>query len=452
MPVVAAVGAYVGSTAVAGTAFAGAVGSVAAGTIGGAIGGYIGGGVGAVISGGDWDDGARKGAIGGLVGGAIAGYSAGAGVANASTSAAEFAAADAAQLSAQGLSPSAVAQNLGYTGLSAGEIATTLQGIGIDYNTAMDAAASGNSYATDSMGTGLGNIYSNGVQTYGYTPPTIETNSLSSTYQEPFNALSQPGSFADTPTYGNPTLGRVDGGLEGIFSSSADKAVSDAWPNGYNLNEGVPYEVGAAKPSMESMSTVNTGAPILEGSTPNATFSQGTNNTTYGNNPVPTNLETLFRGTTGIMKEIMPKGMDIGQLGMAGYQAYNDLQNAKKLQTMADQAAIPYNEYMSTFSDPYKYWDEYMSGTGAQQYNKSARLLAKSGRTGTLPSLYTQGQQNYMANTLPQIRQGLAAGSGMASANMQQQAAPMAMKQRALSYIPSVMTTNKLINLYGQKK
>lgn len=162
-------------------------------------------------------------------------------------------------------------------------------------------------------------------------------------------------------------------------------------------------------------------------------------------------LSGMFDRASNSLKEFLPENVNSMELGMAGLQTLQDYSNANKLEKLADQAAIPYNKYMDTFENPDTYWDEYMSGKGAQQYNKAARQFASSGRTGMLPTLYTMGHQDYMANTLPQIRSGLAAGSQMASANMQQQAYPMQMKDRALSYFPQVLTTSRLLDMYRRK-
>jgi len=66
--------------------------------------------------------------------------------------------------------------------------------------------------------------------------------------------------------------------------------------------------------------------------------------------------------------------------------------------------------YVDTFNNPQTFWDEYSQGQGAAITEGAARGLAKSGRTGLLPTLQTQAYQDYMGNYLPSVRKDLAPG------------------------------------------
>ena len=110
----------------------------------------------------------------------------------------------------------------------------------------------------------------------------------------------------------------------------------------------------------------------------------------------------LFRSKDIYTKLNSPQGI------MAGLDYMQGTQQANQLAALAKQAQQPYNQYMDTFSNPGKYWNEYSTGVGAQQANAAARQMAKAGRTGMLPTLNQTMYQNYMGQYLPTVRSGLA--------------------------------------------
>ena len=66
--------------------------------------------------------------------------------------------------------------------------------------------------------------------------------------------------------------------------------------------------------------------------------------------------------------------------------------------------------YQDTFTNPLGNWNEYNQGQGAQFTEQAARGMAKTGRTGMLPTLQTMAHQDYMSNYLPSIRESLVPG------------------------------------------
>lgn len=70
------------------------------------------------------------------------------------------------------------------------------------------------------------------------------------------------------------------------------------------------------------------------------------------------------------------------------------------------------NMYTQTFTDPNSMWDEYSQGQGVNFTQGAARAMAKSGRTGMLPTLNSLAHQDYMSNYLPSVRKDLAPGLG----------------------------------------
>lgn len=70
------------------------------------------------------------------------------------------------------------------------------------------------------------------------------------------------------------------------------------------------------------------------------------------------------------------------------------------------------NMYTDTFTNPNSMWDEYSQGQGVNFTQGAARAMAKSGRTGMLPTLNSLAHQDYMSNYLPSVRKDLAPGLG----------------------------------------
>jgi hypothetical protein len=425
MPVVAIIGATIGTEIGVGL-LGTTLGNVAAGAIGGAIGGGLGGGVGSVIMGGSFSDGFKSGAIGGALGGAFNTYMSG------GASAASMASADAAQLASQGLSTAQIAETLGYTGAGAGEIAGALESIGLDSTFASDAGNYGASqYAnagTSSYtgGTDLSSMFNPNAQTpqgmdnpavttSAYSPPDISTNIL-------------PELSTDFSISGDYSMG-----LDGVAQGPNLNVTGNVTP-GTSLSD-----LGNAT-TMEGIGSpsINSGLSTLEGTTAPTQEFAATGQTPQVTQPTQTGSSW---GLPKSLKDLMPKDMKSYQIGLAGMQTAQDYMNAQTLQKQADKAAQPYNTYMDTINNPDKYWDQYLASGGGESINKASRGYAKSGRTGILPSLYTQQRQGFMNTTLPNIRQGLQGAGTMASANMQQQMYPMAMRQRGSSYIPQVLSS-----------
>lgn len=411
MPVVAVLGASIGAS-IGGSIIGGVMGSV----IGGAIGGGLGGGLGSVVMGGSFSDGFKSGAIGGALGGGISGYF------GAGASAAEFAAADAAQLAQQGLSSAQIAETLGYSGLGAGEIAGALESIGMD-------AATASSYGDY------------GLQQYemgGISGPT----DLSSIGQgQSIGMDGQPFDMGNNPLSSSAT---TDGSLNNWFTNNTSNPMSLEGTN----TQAVPQT--QVSPSLSDafntpqtttgptqLSDISAQSPV-EGAG-NVQTPATTSTTSTPINTSPRSLGDMFKSSLSKLMPTDPKQQM--QLGMAGMQTVQDYMNAQKLQEQADAANQPYKQYMDTINNPDKYWDQYLADGGSDSINKASRSYAKTGRTGILPSLYTQQRQDFMQKTLPGMRQGLQGAGTMASANMQQQMYPMAMRQRGSSYIPQVLSS-----------
>lgn len=418
MPVVAVIGASIGAS-IGGSIIGGVMGSV----IGGAIGGGLGGGIGSVMMGGSFSDGFKSGAIGGALGGAIGGYF------GAGASASEFMAADAAQLAEQGLSASQIAETLGYTGAGAGEIATALESIGLDPTFASDAGNYGAAqYAnagqvTTPGQTELASIFNQNAQTpQGMDNPAVTTYGLNT---PEITTSTMPDSMAGVDSdFLNGSNSYLSGGTQGP-AVNVEGMTTPTSGQATQLSE-----IGTS-PSIEGMGTLQ---PTSGGSVQSAGSSSDpfASTRTFGS--------TLKRSLSDLMPSSMSKQQQM-QLGMAGMQSVQDYMNAQTLQEQADAANQPYKQYMDTINNPDKYWDQYLAGGGGESINKASRAYAKSGRTGILPSLYTQQYQNFINNSLPQMRQGLQGAGNMASANMQQQMYPMAMRQRGSSYIPQVLSS-----------
>lgn len=407
MPVVAVLGASIGAS-IGGSIIGGVMGSV----IGGAIGGGLGGGLGSVTMGGSFSDGFKSGAIGGALGGAIGGYF------GSGASSAEFAAADAAQLAQQGLSSAQIAETLGYSGLGSGEIATALESIGMD-------AATASSYGDY------------GLQQYemgGISGPT----DLSSIGQgQSIGMDGQPFDMGNNPLSSSAT---TDGSLNNWFTNNDPMGLEGTNTPGMSPQG----QTGTSLSDIPSTPQVSSGPTQLSdigsqssiegvGSAPTATANPQVANTSTRS------LSDMFKGSMSKLIPTDPKQQM--QLGMAGMQTVQDYMNAQKLQEQADAANQPYKQYMDTINNPDKYWDQYLADGGSDSINKASRSYAKTGRTGILPSLYTQQRQDFMQKTLPGMRQGLQGAGTMASANMQQQMYPMAMRQRGSSYIPQVLSS-----------
>ena len=135
-------------------------------------------------------------------------------------------------------------------------------------------------------------------------------------------------------------------------------------------------------------------------------------------------------GGTGTLKDIYTK-LNSPQGIMAGLDYMQGTQQANQLAALAKQAQQPYNQYMDTFSNPGKYWNEYSTGVGAQQANAAARQMAKAGRTGMLPTLNQTMYQNYMGQYLPTVRSGLANAGTMAQQNVQNMSAAYKTRREA---------------------
>lgn len=407
MPVVAVIGASIGAEIGVGL-----IGGTLGGVIGGAIGGGLGGGLGSVMMGGSFSDGFKSGAIGGAIGGGISGYfGAGAG-------ASEFAAADAAQLAEQGLGSAQIAETLGYSGLGAGEIATALESIGMDATT----ASSFGDY---------------GLQQYemGSIAGPTDLSSLGQT--QSIGLDGQPFDMGNNPLSTSPT---TDGSLNNWFSDT-NKPIGIEGTNTQSIPQAQTSSSLsdiAANPQVSSgptqLSDIGAQSSVEGvGNAPSTTVNPQTANTSTRS------LSDMFKNS---FKELMPTNpKQQMQLGMAGMQTVQDYMNAQTLQEQANKAAQPYKQYMDTINNPDKYWDQYLAGGGGDSINKASRSYAKTGRTGILPSLYTQQRQDFMQKTLPGMRQGLQGAGTMASANMQQQMYPMAMRQRGSSYIPQVLSS-----------
>ena len=402
MPIVAVVGAMVAESAI-GAAIVGAVGSEVAGmAIAGAIGGGIGGGLGSMMMGGSFGDGFKSGAIGGMIGGGLEGFAGGAGIGG-NVSEAEFQAANAAQLAGQGMSPAAMAQNLAYEGASASQI-TDLLGTGatpsVDYNTAqMLADNATNQFAQPPSS--LSDLYQGGAQ----VPTSFETDyggfAAPSNTQVPTSFQSDVGGFAKPYSEVQaPTSFASDTG--GFASQSSAPLGNQALADSGQTVEQMNAANAAAQPSW--LSSLRQQAKQFGG--------QGTSGGTGTLNDIYAKLKS-------------PQGM------MATMDTIQGYQQSQQLQDLAKQAQQPYNQYMDTFSNPGKYWNEYSTGVGAQQANAAARQMAKAGRTGMLPTLNQTMYQNYMGQYLPTVRSGLANASNMAQQNVQNMSAAYKTRREA---------------------
>ena len=364
--VVSSIGASLGTAAFAGTALA---------AYGGMIGAGIAGGMMSMSQGGDFGKGFLMGAVGNFVGGQIGGMFGGA----EGLSESAFQAADYANLAGQGLDAAAIGQNMGAaagnwggvlgdmsSAISSGmgEITIPNSEVAANFGTSPDGSMPV-SYE-EGMGVGLNGDY--------YKPQTVEGTmepwSLGgeqgngvTTY--PFDeAVNNP--LATTPTQTPPTL-------QDIVSTPTNSY--DPMGGDSSLNYG-GYEPGSLE---------------------NVTAQSGGNTAGSFGTPTQSSFIDRMKGWVSdsdakLAQFGMPKGSSvmglagIGQYMMGNYETYKAEQIAKGMRPLTLE------EFQNKMYN-------------SNDYKQAANSMAKSGRTGTLPTLLArmkqQSSMDYTKNYQP---------------------------------------------------
>lgn len=426
MPAVAIVGAAIGSSVIGGAlatgvlsglgAAAGIVGSA----IGGAIGGGIGGGLGSVMMGGDFGDGFKSGALGGLASGAFSGFMGADFGAAGGMSEAAFNAADAASLAWAG--PEAMAQNLAFTGMGAGEIASALgSNFGISSS---EAAAMADKFVGQFSAPGVSSMTPQGEMWQEMGPST----------DTPWGA--QPDGLFGRGSNINPdgslkSLMQGDNSSFQTFGVNQQAATSPVTSGGLEgLGSSATNGVGAST----SPSTVSGGAPVSSSAIGDV---QGGLKSFLGD--VQSKLKGIVQqpgqsGQAGGLGSLYsPQGIMALSDTMAGYQQANELE------ALAKKANEPYKQYMNMLNNPQDYW-------GAD-VESAARKMAQTGRTGLIPALNTQMWQQHYKN-LPNT---MGAASQMANTNFGNLAAVSQVRRNAPMQLGRLFTPQlPTINYYGR--
>ena len=420
MPVLAVVGAMVAESAI-GAAIVSAVGSEMVGmAIAGAIGGGIGGGLGSMMMGGSFGDGFKSGAIGGMIGGGLEGFAgagaAGAGEAFSNATTGSISAGQLAQeASLLGTSASSVAADLAAQGFSASQIADVL-GSGAspltDYNSAQELANN----ATSQFG--QAQVPTSFETDYGGFAVPSDTQ-VPTSFETDYGGFAKPYSEAQSPTSLNSLYGTQQTAATTYpMGSAATQPTINGTPLS-DVSQQAPLGSPALADSGQTVEQMNAANAAAQPSWLSSLREQAKQFGGQGTS-----------GGTGTLNDIYAK-LKSPQGMMATMDTIQGYQQSQQLQDLAKQAQQPYNQYMDTFSNPGKYWNEYSTGVGAQQANAAARQMAKSGRTGMLPTLNQTMYQNYMGQYLPTVRSGLANASNMAQQNVQNMSAAYKTRREA---------------------
>ena len=341
--VISSVGASLGTAAFAGTALA---------AYGGMIGAGIAGGMMSMSQGGDFGKGFLMGAVGNFVGGQIGGMFGGA----EGLSESAFQAADYANLAGQGLDAAAIGQNMG---AAAGNWGGVLGDISSAAASGLGDVASGATAGLNEMNltdsqfmNETGNLPLNTMNTGAVDSMTapnvfdnVSTENSTGAYSDWMEAL-QP----DKPTLAQPTLSDVSSNPATAQTSGLDNVVAGSAPTG-------DFSTGAEGPGFMDR---------MKGwvSDSDAKLAQ------FG----------------------MPKGSSvmglagIGQYMMGNYETYKAEQIAKGMRPLTLE------EFQNKMYN-------------SNDYKQAANSMAKSGRTGTLPTLLArmkqQSSMDYTKNYQP---------------------------------------------------
>ena len=340
--VISSVGASLGTAAFAGTALA---------AYGGMIGAGIAGGMMSMSQGGDFGKGFLMGAVGNFVGGQIGGLFGGAATEGLSESA--FQAADYANLAGQGLDAAAIGQNMGAAASNWGGVLGDIS----------SGAASG-----------LGDVAS------GTTAGLNEMNLTDSQFMNetgnlPLNTMNT--EAVDSNVFNNTNTGEAlawddYSGVQTPYNDAATINPQATYPgsNGPDLSSGL--ENVAVQPSESSVGDFSTGA---EG---------------------PGFMDRMKGWVSDSDAKLaqfgMPKGSSvmglagIGQYMMGNYETYKAEQIAKGMRPLTLE------EFQNKMYN-------------SNDYKQAANSMAKSGRTGTLPTLLArmkqQSSMDYTKNYQP---------------------------------------------------
>lgn len=279
-----------------------------------------------------------------------------------------------------------------------------------------------------------------GTQTNTNYPPTNNTNTTNTNYQ--YNPITGADQYGDTVGYRQmPTL---------------PSATTTNYPTATNTNAttlaGIPPQnytgdvVGGTTPGATGTGTYpNTSAGYTQSPTGSSSAGQtfkvanGTEFTLLGYNPDGTvnvrradgevfnNISRDIAQKYGTSDQDLASLFNRSQMVTPGVALPGTTYTAENVQRTAATGAptqanyAPANVptfantlqdmYVDTFRNPQTFYDEYMAGQGNALVESTARAMAKSGRTGLLPTLQTQAYQDYMTNYLPSVRKDLLGGT-----------------------------------------
>jgi hypothetical protein len=391
----------------------------------GAIGAGIAGGIYSEATGGDFGQGFLRGGGGKLLGAAIGSVAGGIGEAAGGASAESLASFDAAQLAAEGLSESQIADILGQ---SYGDILGE-QSLGMLAENAFTGA-------TPEMFTGAA-ATNDLLSGEGFVPGAAEAPyaSMSGTEFTPQNS-----SFLGDQADSLYTEFGVDPLDTGISNANYDEL--------YGL-ENINQNIGGNLPNLPELPNIqSTGTEIgssptggydfMSGDQPTLENIGGGTQTAGGGLDYPntqwksqnigdvmgSKVNKLGKNIKDIFGDIASgnegKGMPWqAKLGVGAFNTLSGLYQANKMKDMyksAMSAADPLagarsyatDKWQGAYDDPEALFREYMSGPGTDFAKQSTANYAKLGRRGSmLPQLMNQTRQNFYSNYLPQYRTGV---------------------------------------------
>ena len=363
--VISSVGASLGTAAFAGTALA---------AYGGMIGAGIAGGMMSMSQGGDFGKGFLMGAVGNFVGGKIGGMFGGA----EGLSESAFQAADYANLAGQGLDAAAIGQNMGaaagnWVG-SMGDMSSALSsGMGEISIPNSEVAANFGTSPDGSMPVGYEEGMGIGLDGNFYKPQTVEG------------------------TMGPWTPGGEQG--SGVTTWGFDEAVNNPLATTPTQTPPTLQDIVATSENYNNINpNTSSGPDLSSGGLDNVTSQAGGN--AAGNFGTPTQSGGYMDRLKGWVSDSdaklaqfgMPKGSSvlglagIGQYMMGNYETYKAEQIAKGMRPLTLE------EFQNKMYN-------------SNDYKQAANSMAKSGRTGTLPTLLArmkqQSSMDYTKNYQP---------------------------------------------------